>query len=74
MAAQFRPRTVPTDEELEYLNAHNAALRFERSLDGDLVVTSPTGGATGLRNSELVRQIGDWNLEHGHGIVERSCE
>jgi Uma2 family endonuclease len=72
MAVQFRPNTVVTDEELAYLNAHNAPLRFERSLDGDLIVTPPTGGATGLRNAELVRQIGDWNLMHGHGAVLES--
>jgi Uma2 family endonuclease len=72
MAIQFRPLTIPTDEDLEYLNARNAPLRFERSLDGDLVVTPPTGYVTGRQNSELVRQLGNWNLEHGHGAVLES--
>ncbi len=72
MAVQFHPKTVPTDEELEYLNARNAPLRFERSLTGDLIVTPPTGGATGFQNTELVRQVGNWNLKYGHGKVLES--
>ncbi|MFZ1125487.1 MAG: Uma2 family endonuclease [Candidatus Baltobacteraceae bacterium] len=72
MAVRFRPQTAPSDEELEYLNAHNAPLRFERSLDGDLIVTPPTGGATGLQNAELVGQLRDWNRQWGHGKVLES--
>ncbi len=72
MAVQFRPRIAPTDEELEYLNAHNAPLRFERTLEGELVVTPPTGYSTGLQNAELVGQMRDWNRRHGHGKVIES--
>ena len=72
MAVRFHPPSVPTDEELEYLNARNAPLRFERTLEGELVVTPPTGYSTGRQNSELVRQLGNWNLEHGHGAVLES--
>jgi len=72
MAVQFRPRTVPTDEELEYLNAHNAPLRFERTLDGELLVMPPTGYETGLQNVELVGQLREWNRRHGHGQVIES--
>jgi Uma2 family endonuclease len=72
LAVQFHPQTVPTDEELQFLNARNAPLRFERSLAGELIVSPPTGGATGFQNTELVRQIGNWNLKHGHGKVLES--
>jgi Uma2 family endonuclease len=72
MAVQFRPRTIPTDDELEYLNAHNAPLRFERTLDGELLVMPPTGYGTGLQNAELVRQLGEWNRRCGHGKVIES--
>jgi Uma2 family endonuclease len=72
MAIQFRPVAVPTDEELEYLNAQNAPLRFERTPKGDLVVTPPTGAQTGFQNTELVRQLGNWNVQHGHGFVLES--
>jgi len=69
VAVQFRPKSPPTDEELEFLNAHNAPLRFERTLDGDLVVSPPTGYSTGARNSELNAQLSAWIRRHGHGIV-----
>ncbi len=72
MAVQFRPVTAPTDEELEYLNARNAPMRFERTLEGDLVVTPPTGSETGFQNTELVGQLRDWNRGHGHGFVLES--
>ncbi len=69
MALQFRPRTIPTDEELEYLNTRNHPLRFERTLDGALVVSPPTGFATGSQNSELNRQLANWNKTNGNGKV-----
>jgi Uma2 family endonuclease len=69
MAVQFRPQSPPTDEELEFLNAHNAPLRFERTLDGDLLVSPPTGYSTTTRNSELNAQLVAWNRQYGHGKV-----
>ncbi len=72
MAVQFRPQTTPTDDELEYLNARNAPLRFKRTLDGELLVSPPTGFSTGLQNAELVGQLRDWNRDHGHGKVLES--
>jgi len=69
MALQFRPWRFPSDEELEFLNEHNAPLRFERTLDGELSLSTPTGFATGERNSELTRQLANWNIAHGHGSV-----
>jgi Uma2 family endonuclease len=69
MAVQFRLQAVPTDEDLEDLNLRNAPLRFERTLAGEVIVTPPTGYVTGRQNNELARQLGNWNLEHGHGGV-----
>jgi Uma2 family endonuclease len=69
MAIQFRPWRFPSDEELEFLNEHNAPLRFERTLDGELSLSPPTGFTTGARNSELNRQLANWNIAHGHGYV-----
>lgn len=69
MALQFRPLTTPTDEELADLNARNPALRFERTLSGDIVVSPPTGLSTGPQNSDLNFQIVAWNRAHGHGKV-----
>jgi len=72
MAVQFRPQSPPTDDELEFLNAQNAPLRFERTLDGDLVVSPPTGFSTGMQNTELIVQLDAWNRRHGHGKVIES--
>jgi Uma2 family endonuclease len=72
MAIQFRPRNVPSDADLEYLNARYDPVRFERTLAGDLLVTPPTGFETGRRNAELVRQLGNWNRRGGHGYVLES--
>jgi Uma2 family endonuclease len=69
MTVQFRLWKIPSDEELEFLNAHNEPLRFERTLDGQLSLSPPTGFATGERNSELNRQLANWNIAHGHGSV-----
>jgi Uma2 family endonuclease len=69
VAVQFRLWKIPSDEELEFLNEHNAPLRFERTLDGALSLSPPTGFTTGARNAELTRQLGTWNIAHGHGTV-----
>jgi Uma2 family endonuclease len=69
MVVQFRPRTIPSDEELEFLNARNPALRFERSLDGELVVSPLCGYESGLQKVELVGQVANWNSKFGHGKV-----
>ena len=61
MAVQFKPLTVPTDDELADLNAQNPNLRFERTLSGDIVVSPPTGLSTGPQNSDLNFQIVVWN-------------
>jgi len=57
MALQFRLWKIPSDEELEFLNEHNPPLRFERTLDGALSLSPPTGFATGEQNSELNRLL-----------------
>ncbi len=72
MAVHVRPRTAPSDEELEYLNARYDPMRFERSLAGELIVSPPTGFATGMRNNELYQQLNAWNNRFGHGIVFES--
>jgi Uma2 family endonuclease len=72
MAVQFRLKSPPTDDELEFLNANNEPLRFERTLDGELLVSPPTGFSTGTRNTELVFQLSAWNRRHGHGKVLES--
>lgn len=57
-----------TDEELLQLSERNPGYQFERAADGRLVVI-PTGGESGRRSAEVVRQLGDWNRRSGQGVV-----
>lgn len=47
----------------------NPALRIERTSQGDLAIMSPTGAATGARNSELNRHVANWAVADGRGVV-----
>lgn len=57
-----------TDEELLRLSERNPGYQFERTADGRLVV-SPTGGKSGRRSAEVLRQLADWNRGTRLGIV-----
>ncbi len=57
-----------TDEELLALSQRNPGYQFERSADGRLVV-SPTGGESGRRSAEVLRQLSNWNARTGLGYV-----
>lgn len=52
-----------TDETLYRLSVANRDARFERTKDGELIVMSPTGGETGIRNSLINAALVQWN-EH----------
>jgi len=56
----LRLRDVPTNADIERFAAQNPGYRFERDVDGTLVV-SPTGSAGGLRNARLVAALFAWN-------------
>ncbi len=47
----------------------NRYLRIERSSKGDIIIMPPTGGATGILNSELNRRLGAWAEQDGTGQV-----
>ncbi len=47
----------------------NKELRIERSAEGDYEIMTPTGGATGWRNSRLVTQLTIWADFDGSGVV-----
>ncbi len=57
-----------TDEELMLLSERNPGYQFERAADGRLLV-SPTGGESGRRGAEVLRQLGSWNQRTGLGVV-----
>ncbi|MGK7878568.1 MAG: Uma2 family endonuclease, partial [Crocosphaera sp.] len=58
-----------TDEQFFQLCQDNRDLRFERNINGDMVIMPPTGGETGNRNSLINYQLYAWNLQNKLGIT-----
>lgn len=66
---EFRPAEALSEEEFFQLCQRNRDLRLERTPNGTIVVMPPTGGATGSRNQEITRQLGNWAREDGTGAA-----
>lgn len=65
----LKPAIDLTDEQFYQLCQQNQALRFERSAQGELIIMSPTGGATGNRNGRLIQQLFNWTDMEGTGVA-----
>lgn len=50
-----------TDEEFFHFCQDNKGFKFERTSDGQIILTSPTGFTTGDRNRSIIKQISIWN-------------
>jgi Uma2 family endonuclease len=58
-----------SDDQFFTLCAQNQDLRFERTVQGELVVMSPAGSNSGRRNASLTGQLWVWSTETGLGEV-----
>jgi Uma2 family endonuclease len=58
-----------TDEQFYQLCLNNRDLRFERTAKGELIIMSPTGGATSRRNGSLTQQLANWTDVDGTGVA-----
>jgi Uma2 family endonuclease len=58
-----------SDEECFQFFKRNEHLRLELTSEGDLIVMSPTGGETGIRNSELNGNFWAWSKQDGRGKI-----
>ena len=58
-----------TDEQFYQLCQDNRELRFERNINGDMVIMPPTGGETSNRNLRIIQQLGIWTDENKTGIA-----
>ncbi len=58
-----------TDEQFYQLCINNRDLRFERNVDGNLLIMPPTGGETGNRNIEIAYQLQAWSRQNKSGIA-----
>ena len=58
-----------TDDAFFEFCQQNQDLRIERTRSGEIIIMSPKGSRTGLRNSEINRQLANWNSRHRLGYV-----
>lgn len=58
-----------SDEEFYNFCRENRDLHIERNANQDIIIMSPTGYITGDRNSEIIRQLGNWNKKSKSGRV-----
>ena len=56
-----------TDEQFYQFCRDNCDLKFERNAAGEILVMSPTGGETGIRNFDIIGQIWLWNNSYQLG-------
>ncbi|MBD1832558.1 Uma2 family endonuclease [Cyanobacteria bacterium FACHB-472] len=57
------PMVALTDEQFYHLCMANEEWRMELTSEGELIIMSPTGGETGIRNSDLNFQVYLWNRQ-----------
>ena len=58
-----------TDEQFYQLSVANEEWRFELTAEGELIIMSPTGGESGIRNSDMNLDLGSWNRQTQLGKV-----
>jgi len=58
-----------TDEQFYQLCQNNRELKFERTVNGELIIISPVGGESGNREAELIIDLGVWNRQTGLGFT-----
>jgi Uma2 family endonuclease len=58
-----------TDDQFYQLSVANEEWRFELTAEGELIIMSPTGGESGIRNSDLTTDLNLWNRQAKLGKV-----
>jgi Uma2 family endonuclease len=61
-----RKPLLTTDDDLMRISSENPGWRFERTAEGKLTVTPPTGAASANRNARLTHMFFDWAEMHGY--------
>ena len=57
-----------TDEQFYRLCGDNPDLRFELTAERELLIMSPTGSKTGLRNARITQRLAAWTEQDGTGV------
>ncbi len=63
------PDAALTDEQFYQLSTANEEWRMELTAKGELIIMPPTGGESGIRNSDLNADVGIWNRQTKLGYV-----
>jgi Uma2 family endonuclease len=58
-----------SSEDFQQLCFANPELKLELTAKGELVIVSPTGGESGIRNTEILYQLQSWNKQNKQGVV-----
>jgi Uma2 family endonuclease len=70
VVVHFEPSKLRmNDEEFFEFCQLNPELRIERTSEGDIIVTAPTGGKTGRRNAKLIARVTNWAEQDATGQV-----
>ena len=64
--------SVRLSEPVETIIANNPELKVEQTADGEMVFMSPTGGESGLRNSEINAALVNWARGYGGVVFDSS--
>jgi Uma2 family endonuclease len=65
----LNPVVQMTDDQFYELCRSNPDINFERTAQGELVIMPPTGGETGINNSEINADFVFWNRRTEQGYV-----
>ncbi len=63
------PTVALTNEQFYHLCMANEEWRIELTAEGELIIMSPTGGESGIRNSGLTADLVIWNRQTKLGFV-----
>lgn len=66
---KLKPAFSLSSDQFYTLCRQNPDLKFERSVNGELIIMSPTGGETGRKNAELIAEFIIWNRQTQLGVV-----
>lgn len=69
LTLNLNPVIQLTDEQFFQLCQINELIRFERNVDGTLLLMPLVGGLTSIRNANLTYQLGAWNRDEILGIA-----
>lgn len=65
----FNPIITMSGDQFYQLCRANPDIKFERNPQGEIIITSPSGGETGNRNAEINAELGMWNRRTKLGKV-----